>query len=225
MLCVFAIVLIRCVGAPPAAVVPEQATIYSQRARSLPPVSLIDAHEPAPPSETGDSLAVAPALPVTVLRPEPETQSAAETEIPMVEAPADEDAVATSEHEVLTFYRQGLDLIDAKRYDEAIAAFRAFLSKAPEHVYADRASYWIAQAYFLSREYGLALTEQNRLLARFPFSMRAPEALYGAALSNLALGQKQVASGLLRDFLRQYPKRPLSETVSRKLAELTNPRG
>jgi len=172
-----------------------------------------------PSGLTGETLAVAPQLPLTVLKPPVSVPS------PSEEEPASNDqAVASSEHEVLAFYRQGLDLKDAGQHDAAIRAFRQFLAQAPDHVYADRAHYWIGQCYFLSREYGLALTMQNRLLAEYPFSVRAPEALYGAALSNLALGQKAAALGLMRDFLRQYPAQSISQTVSRKLAELSTPR-
>ncbi|MBY0369952.1 tetratricopeptide repeat protein [bacterium] len=168
---------------------------------------------------TVDAFAPPPRLPLTVLKPAIEKVPAEETS--EIESEP-EHAVATSEHEVLTWYRQGLEMVKQRQYDAAVSAFRAFLTQAPEHVYADRAEYWIGQSYFLNREYGLALTVQNRLLTEYPFSVRAPEALYGAALSNLALGQTSAARTLLRDFLRQYPTQPLSEAVSRKLAELTN---
>lgn len=161
-----------------------------------------------------------PKLKVSVLKPKPP---------PPPEEDEDELAlgrqrvIASSTHESMTWYQQGMGLMESRKYDEAVSAFTRFLQMEPEHVYADRAQYWIGECHFRNREYGLAVISFNLVGTRYPESVRLPESMYKAALAHLAMGQKKSAKGMLQDLLRQFPLDGMASPASKKLAELASP--
>jgi len=61
------------------------------------------------------------------------------------EAPGDRSGDAASE------YRAGVELVKTARYDEAVAALRAFIAKHPHHDFADNAQYWIGEASYAQK--------------------------------------------------------------------------
>lgn len=146
-------------------------------------------------------------------------EAATETIVP---SEADAGAtVADSAHETMQLYYRGLQLLEEKRYDEALKNLRAFLKLSPDHVYADRAEYLISQAHFMNKEYGLVVVETNLLESRYPYSVRLPEALYKRALAYEGMGQQEQARRTLRDFLSRFPKDPLAGEASRRLGEVS----
>jgi tol-pal system protein YbgF len=129
--------------------------------------------------------------------------------------------LATSQYEEMTWYHQGLQLLEMKKEDAAIRAFSEFLRREPGHVYADRAKYWIGEAYFRSGEFALALTNDNQFLAQYPTSFKAAEVMYRTARTYLRLKQTRNAMTLLREVLREYPESPLNKAVTRTLVEIS----
>jgi tol-pal system protein YbgF len=172
--------------------------------------------EQSPPSLNAEPL---PRLPKQVLRPmaapsvqEEEAEGGNE---------ASSQVLATSQYEEMTWYHQGLQLLEMKKEDAAIRAFSEFLRRAPGHVYADRAKFWIGEAYFRSGEFALALTSDNQFLAEYPTSFKAAEVMYRTARAYLRLNQTRNAKTLLREVLREYPESPLNKAVTRTLVEIS----
>ena len=148
-----------------------------------------------------------------------DVEAATETIVP---SEADAGAtVADSTHETMQLYYRGLQLLDEKRYDDSLKNLRAFLKLSPEHVYADRAEYLIAQDHFMNKEYGLVVVETNLLESRYPYSVRLPEALYKRAMAYEGMGQQEQARQTLHDFLSRFPKDPLAVEASRRLGEVS----
>ena len=107
-------------------------------------------------------------------------------------------ALGDSEHAAMVFYRQGLNHFDNRRWDAALTAFTKFLQEAPDHIYSDRAAYWISHCHYLAGDHGLAIYTSNQFESRFPHSQRLPEMIYYRALSHLELGQYEEAVPELR---------------------------
>lgn len=224
--CVAAFVVVRC-ATPPAAptthlakrnrilerrVAEEKAE--NQRLRKF----LVPDEEGLAPTPQDFANDESPKVGITVLKPEPVTAP---------EADEDEDqrrkTIASSDFESMTWYQQGLEQLRLGHYDQAISAFTQFQRQNPEHVYSDRAQFWIAESYFRNREFGLAVVNFNLVASRYPHSVKVPESMYRAALCHLEMGQKRPAQGLLRDILRQYPADQVVSSASRKLAEISKP--
>ncbi len=130
-------------------------------------------------------------------------------------------SIADSTFETMQIYYRGLQQIEARDYDGALASFREFLNLDPENVYADRARYWIGEANFLANEFGLAIVESNLLESKHPQSFRLPDSLMMRALAYEQGNQPRLAIDTLRDLTKRFPKLLLFERASKKLAEMS----
>jgi len=135
-------------------------------------------------------------------------------------APISENTVATSKHESMHAYFEGTRLLEQGKYDLALGQFREFLKSAPEHVYADRAQFQIAEAHFLNKDYGLVVVATNLLESRYPYSFKVPESIYKRGLSFEGLGQKDPARNVFKDLVKRYPESPAAKLAVAKLTEL-----
>jgi|GEM_PF-1621223 len=181
--------------------------------------ALIDVLESEPSQEAASPIAP-PDLPVVKLKPESE-KFPDRKEFTLSNTVVSDATVADSSHESMHFYYEGLTSLETSHFDEAQRAFTRFLQESPSHVYADRAEYLVAKSYFESKEFGLAVLATNQLESRYPYSFRAPDALYYRALSYVNLGHKARAEATFQDLLKKYPWHRLAESASQKLAELT----
>jgi len=96
--------------------------------------------------------------------PEPEPQRA-----PLQTAPS---AVQPGER---AEYEQALAILREGRYDEATQAFNRFLASYPSSSYADNASYWLGETYYVTRDFDRALATFMQLTEHYPNSPKAPD--------------------------------------------------
>ncbi len=177
----------------------------------------------APRVSKGASIAKDPSVPVEKLIPEGEVAANDEASASASDAAEDdkEVAVADSSQEDIHWYYEGMKHVKDEKYDDAIRSFRKFLEENPDHVYADRTEYWIAESYFRNKEYSLAVLSANGLESRHPYSLRLPDALMVKARSFRALGQINDAREALRQVMLRFPSVKIADSASRELAELS----
>ena len=66
-------------------------------------------------------------------------------------------------------YRAAVDLVrKGGKYEESIAALRAFLEHFPRHDYADNAQYWLGEAFYAQKDYAHALIEFRATIETYP---------------------------------------------------------
>ena len=138
--------------------------------------------------------------------------------MPKVES--EEDSIADSTQESMHYYYKGLELFEEKKFDEAVRALNQFVTLTPRHVYADRAQFLVAESAYLSKEYGLAIVASNLLEARYPYSVRLPEAMHRRILSLIELKQVEPAKLVLEKMMKRYPTSPLLSEASKAMAHL-----
>lgn len=114
-------------------------------------------------------------------------------------------------------------------YSLAVAGFREFVRRFPEHELAGNAQYWIGEAYLsLARGYSTAgqadraaeslnqaVQEFRRVLANYPRAEKVSTALYKEALALLDLNQPQEAQARLQYLVDNFPQAeetPLART-------------
>jgi tol-pal system protein YbgF len=103
-------------------------------------------------------------------------------------------------------YDAALSLVNAKQYAKGLDAFAAFLVKWPDHPYADRAMFWRGDCYFAQGDYARAAEELTGLLARFPASPKAPDALLKLGISDQKLGRLADAKDCFDRLAQSYPQ-------------------
>jgi tol-pal system protein YbgF len=117
-----------------------------------------------------------PPLPATgrVTAPPPTTPPP-----PMAPPPADLGRVApppAPSGEEQAEYEKALAILREGRYADAATVFSQFLTRYPGSTYADNASYWLGETYYVSRDFDRALASFGKLVENYPQSPKLPDA-------------------------------------------------
>lgn len=111
-------------------------------------------------------------------------------------------------------YDEALGALLDGRYAESARRFAAFLQQYPDGDYADNATYWLGESYYVTQNYQVALETFQDLLARFPDSSKAPDALLKVGYSHYELKDWPQAESVLGQVVERYP-----DTTAARLAQ------
>jgi tol-pal system protein YbgF len=123
-------------------------------------------------------------------------------------------------------------------YSLAIAGFREFLRRYPDHELAGSAQYWIGEAYLslargftdasqndkASESLEQAVQEFKKVQANYPRADKVPTALYKEALALLDLKQPTLAQARLQYLVDNFPRAEETSLARERLTNLKNPR-
>ena len=119
-------------------------------------------------------------------------------------------------------------------YSLAIAGFREFLRRYPDHELAGSAQYWIGEAYLslargftdsgqgekASEALEQAVQEFKKVLANHPRADKVPTALYKEALALIDLKQPALAQARLQYLVDNFPRAEETSLARERLAAL-----
>lgn len=117
-------------------------------------------------------------------------------------------------------YQAAFNLLRQSLYDQAIKAFQQFLLDHPNDRYSDNAQYWLAEAFYVKREYQLALDEYNKVVTNFPESQKVGEAMLKIGFTMIELGQLDSAREHLQALIRQQPDSTVARLADERLKQL-----
>jgi len=117
-------------------------------------------------------------------------------------------------------YQAAFDMISARRYEEAGAAFQTFLSQFPTSPLADNAQYWLAETYYVRGQFMEALAEFRRVIEQYPQSAKMPDALLKVGYCQQELGDRNAARTSLQEVMRQFPDTTAARLASQRLGQL-----
>ena len=117
-----------------------------------------------------------------------------------VAPPAAMDAVAEQRA-----YDQGLEHFRAGRFAEAVTAFQLFTRNFPRSTLVPSAQYWIGNSLYATRDFRGAIATQRQLIAQYPDSAKASDALLNIASAQSELGDIQAARTTLQEVASKYP--------------------
>lgn len=139
------------------------------------------------------------------------------------DAPADPTAANTSSTDGATAenrdYEAAYDLFRSGRYDDAIVRFREFIKVHPESGLVPGAHYWIGNAYYAKRDFRNAINTQEKLIAAFPASPKAPDAMLNIASSQQEINHKTAAKKTLEKLIAAYPGSEAAQKAKQRLAD------
>lgn len=102
-------------------------------------------------------------------------------------------------------YDQGLDHFRAGRFAEAVTAFQVFARNFPRSTLMPSAQYWIGNSLYATRDFRGAIATQRQLIAQYPDSAKASDALLNIASAQSELGDLQGARATLQEVAGKYP--------------------
>ena len=102
-------------------------------------------------------------------------------------------------------YDQGLEHFRGGRFGEAVTAFQLFVRNFPKSTLVPSAQYWIGNSLYAVRDFRGAIATQRQLLAQYPDSAKASDALLNIASAQGELGDLQGSRATMQEVIAKYP--------------------
>jgi tol-pal system protein YbgF len=116
-------------------------------------------------------------------------------------------------------YDQAFNLLKNRRYDLAIASFKAYLETYPTAEYADNAQYWLGEANYAQRHYEVALREFNKVLDKYPKSSKRSDAMLKMGFSYQELGRPDDAKKVFKSIVSMFPDTTAARLAQKRLRD------
>lgn len=158
----------------------------------------------APAAATGTATAAVPAVPANAAAAAPANTAAPASANAAAAAPVPAVSTAASDKERAA-YQAAFDQLRDLHYDQAIAAFRAFLKQYPNGRYSYIAQYWIAEADYAQRDFKQAIVDYGALIKNFPNNPKVAEAMLKIGYCYYESGDKGEAQKQLSQLVKLYP--------------------
>ncbi len=122
-----------------------------------------------------------------------------------IQPAAVEQATQVSPVQIRARYQEAFGLLKQSRYDQAIRKFTEFLSAFPDSEYSDNAQYWLAEAYYVTRDFEPALEEYNKLVENYPDSQKLTHGLLKIGYTLHELERPEEARRQLQGLIEKHP--------------------
>ena len=150
------------------------------------------------------------------LRPDVELQNPAEDQLSGVEP----IVIELDPVQIRAQYQQAFKLLKQSQYEQAIKAFREFLTINPQSEYSDNAQYWLGEAYYVSREFETALAEYDNLIRNYPDSKKLTHSLLKIGFCYYEMGAIDEAKLRLENLRKQHPGTTAARLADERLKEI-----
>jgi len=107
--------------------------------------------------------------------------------------PAGPEKPEATEDQAQKLYDDGLAAFNAKKYQEAYAAFTRYLDKHPKGNLAANARYWLGESLYSQQDYELAILEYQKVIADHPKNAKSAAALLKQGLAFEKLKDQETA--------------------------------
>lgn len=124
-------------------------------------------------------------------------------------------AAATAEE--IKAYAKAYRTLQDGGFVSAIDLFKAFVEKYPQGEYIDNAEYWLAEAYYVRREFKLARQGFDRVLNQHPESPKAKDALLKIGFIEYEEKNWNKAKQVLKDVTKRYRNSTVARLAQERL--------
>lgn len=122
-------------------------------------------------------------------------------------------------------YQAAFDMLKEGRYGESAGAFQQFLTGFPGSELADNAQYWLAETFYVQREFAKALPEFEKVVATYPESSKLPDALLKIGYCNYELDRFDAARDALTQVRDQYRGTTAARLADQRLERMSSESG
>lgn len=119
-------------------------------------------------------------------------------------------------------YKSAFDLLKEGRYNQASKAFQAFLEHYPKGDFSDNAQYWLAETYYVTRQFKPALKEFNKLVREHPDSQKISHAKLKIGYIYHEMGDLKQARATLQALTKDYPDSTPARLAKERLNRINN---
>ncbi len=117
-------------------------------------------------------------------------------------------------------YEAAFELLKQQRYPEAGAAFQQFLASFPTSQLADNAQYWLAESYYVTDQFEVALEQFEVVVSDYPRSRKMPDAYLKIGYSNYELQRWEEARDALQRVRDEYADSTAARLADQRLKRM-----
>ena len=121
-------------------------------------------------------------------------------------------------------YRDAFELLKQRKYSEAVDAFNDLLRRYPQGQFSDNARYWLAETYYVQRNYPAALAEFDRLVQLTPGSSKVPAAMLKIGYIQYEQEAYDQARAALQQVVVKYPDSTEARLAKSRLDKMARER-
>ncbi len=111
-------------------------------------------------------------------------------------------------------------VLEKKQYDQAIAAFQAFVKKYPDSTYQPNANYWLGQLNYNKGKKDDAAYYFASVVKNYPKSPKSGDALYKVGVIMQEKGDKAKAKAVYQQVVKLYPGTEVAKQAAKRAATL-----
>lgn len=119
-------------------------------------------------------------------------------------------------------YLAAYELVKNKKFDEALNAMQAFVTKYPQGGYTANAQYWLGELYMVKKNYPGAIERFEVVLQQFPSSSKSAASMLKIGYALAASGHKEDAIMRLQQVVKNYPDTNTAQLAKAKLESLSS---
>ena len=117
-------------------------------------------------------------------------------------------------------FEAALAVFRSGKFQDAGAAFSAFVRQYPRSGFVPSARFWLGNAQYATRDYKEAINNFKLMLSEAPSHARAPEAALSVANCQIELKDTRAARKTLEDLVRAYPQSEAASAAKERLSRL-----
>jgi len=128
--------------------------------------------------------------------------------------------ISSAEAEKQLFHKAFKELKNAE-FDKAISLYREFLEAYPDSKRVSACHYWIAEANYLSKDYGAALESYAHVMIYYPSSLEAKQAALKSGITFYSMGNWARSHKSLKHVTSSYPNTVEADKAKKLLKEMS----
>lgn len=132
------------------------------------------------------------------------------------------DAPSANEADDEIAYKEAYQLIQERKFKEALAAFEQFLQNHSQSAWRANVYYWLGELYIVEDNVAKARESFDVILKQFKDDRKYPDALYRLAGLDVQQGKKQAANEKLNTLLAMIEDNPSYVSLKEKALALKN---
>ncbi len=129
-------------------------------------------------------------------------------------------SITAANRPVRNIYEHALSQFNAGKSQEAYDSFAEYLDKSPKGKMAANARLMMGDALYKQKKYELAILEYQRVIADFPYYLKAPAAMLKQAEAFEKINDASTAKIVYKKLLSDYPKSNEIKTAKARLQKI-----
>ena len=117
-------------------------------------------------------------------------------------------------------YQGALSVLKSGRYEEAIQGFQVFLINYPTSTFAANAQYWMAEAYYVLKNFETAIVQFKKVITAYPDSSKVADAYLKMGFSFYELHDWNNAQQALEKVLSDFSSSTAARLAQRRLQQM-----